>query len=145
MRAANTRRSSEDRLERRLFHGLQGVEQVRYDNERGKGAPGHLSGFEGAYAFVALDRLLDVFERDIQAWRATLKAVIAGAKSGCAVRTARRLIRRGVRLTSRDMARKMPIRPSRGRVEPDPTHLVGQARQPLHRHPARSQPNGETP
>ena len=53
----------------RLFYGLPGQERVRYDNERGKGDHLHVAGSETGYNFVALDQLLDDFERDVQEWR----------------------------------------------------------------------------
>lgn len=58
------------RFKYRLFYGRPGEERVRYDNERGKGDHRHLSGTETMYEFVSLDRLLDDFERDVQAWSA---------------------------------------------------------------------------
>lgn len=45
-------------------------ERVRYDIERGKGDHRHVAEVETPYEFVSLDRLLDDFERDIQAWSA---------------------------------------------------------------------------
>lgn len=61
----------EHRFKYRLFYGRPGEERVRYDNERGKGDHRHAAGVETQYEFVSLDRLLDDFERDIQAWSAT--------------------------------------------------------------------------
>ena len=58
------------RFKYRLFYGRSGEERVRYDNERGKGDHRHAAGAESQYEFVSLDRLLDDFERDIQAWSA---------------------------------------------------------------------------
>ncbi len=56
------------RFKYRLFYGRPRDERVRYDNERGKGDHRHVAGVETPYEFVSLDRLLDDFERDIQAW-----------------------------------------------------------------------------
>lgn len=58
------------RFKYRVFDGRTGEERVRYDNERGKGDHRHTAGVETQYDFVSLDRLLDDFERDIQAWSA---------------------------------------------------------------------------
>jgi hypothetical protein len=60
----------EHRFKYRLFYGRPGEERVRYDNERGKGDHRHFAGAETAYEFVSLDRLLDDFEHDLQAWSA---------------------------------------------------------------------------
>jgi hypothetical protein len=51
-----------------LFYGRPRDERVRYDNERGKADHRHVAGVETPYEFVSLERLLDDFERDIQAW-----------------------------------------------------------------------------
>lgn len=55
----------------RLFFGKPGQERVRYDNERGKGDHRHLGGRETEYGFVSVEKLLDDFERDVEAWSAT--------------------------------------------------------------------------
>jgi hypothetical protein len=54
-----------------LFCGRPRDERVRYDNERGEGDHRHVAGVETLYEFVSLDRFLDDFERDIQAWSAS--------------------------------------------------------------------------
>ena len=59
---------SEHRYKYRLFYGKPGEERVRYDNERGKGDHRHLAGLETEYEFVSVERLLDDFEHDIEAW-----------------------------------------------------------------------------
>lgn len=55
----------------RLFYGAPGEERVRYDNERGKGDHRHVDATETSYCFDSVEKLLDDFERDVQAWRAT--------------------------------------------------------------------------
>ncbi len=55
----------------RLFYGAPGEERVRYDNERGKGDHRHVNAIETPYCFESVEKLLDDFERDVQAWRAT--------------------------------------------------------------------------
>lgn len=55
----------------RLYYGSPNEERVRYDNERGKGDHRHLAGLELAYQFVSPERLLDDFERDVDAWSST--------------------------------------------------------------------------
>lgn len=54
----------------RLYDGQDGVDRVRYDNERGQGDHRHLNGEELAYVFESLDKLLDDFDRDVQDWTA---------------------------------------------------------------------------
>lgn len=56
------------RFKYRLFYGRPGEPRVRYDNERGKGDHRHGYGWEAAYKFESLDRLLDDFEHDIEIW-----------------------------------------------------------------------------
>ncbi len=52
----------------RLYFGAKGVCHVRYDNELGKGDHRHVNGAELPYQFVSLARLLDDFQRDVEAW-----------------------------------------------------------------------------
>lgn len=59
------------RYKYRLFYGLPGQDRVRYDNERGKGDHRHFAGLESTYDFVSIEKLLDDFERDIEAWRSS--------------------------------------------------------------------------
>jgi hypothetical protein len=59
---------SQHRYKYRLYYGLAGQDRVRYDNERGKGDHRHISGQESVYEFVSVEKLLDDFERDIEAW-----------------------------------------------------------------------------
>ena len=54
----------------RLYYGANGVDRVRYDNERGKGDHRHVYGTESPCAFESIDKLLDDFERDVEDWRA---------------------------------------------------------------------------
>jgi hypothetical protein len=56
------------RYKYRLFYGLPGQDRVRYDNERGKGDHRHVADEEAGYEFVSIEKLLDDFEHDIEAW-----------------------------------------------------------------------------
>mgnify|MGYP000943434155 CR=1 FL=1 len=49
-----------------LIH--RGKRVIGFDNERGKGDHRHLAGLETEYEFVSIEKLLDDFERDIEAW-----------------------------------------------------------------------------
>jgi uncharacterized protein DUF6516 len=60
---------STHRYKYRLYFGAAGVTRVLYDNERGKGDHRHLGEREEDYGFVTLERLLDDFKRDVEAWR----------------------------------------------------------------------------
>ncbi|HEY0412156.1 MAG TPA: DUF6516 family protein [Allosphingosinicella sp.] len=48
---------------------VDGVCQVRYDNESGKGAHRHVGGTETSCRFTTPARLLADFRRDIDEWR----------------------------------------------------------------------------
>ncbi len=57
---------SAHRFKYSLFYGYPGLRAVAYDNERGKGDHRHSDGWEKAYAFESLDRLLADFETDVR-------------------------------------------------------------------------------
>jgi Family of unknown function (DUF6516) len=48
-----------------LFYGREGIREVGYDNERGKGDHRHYLDREERYDFVSIDRMLDDFFADI--------------------------------------------------------------------------------
>jgi len=52
----------------RLYYGADGVNRLRYDNERGKGDHRHLGEHEEDYVFTTLEKLLEDFQRDVQSW-----------------------------------------------------------------------------
>ena len=53
----------------RLYYGCGGIDQVRYDNERGKGDHRHLRAREVAYRFVDVDTLMRDFLEDVEAMK----------------------------------------------------------------------------
>ena len=59
---------SAHRYKYRLYFGRNGVSQVRYDNERGKGDHRHIGGEEFEYAFTSVDKLLGDFKADVERW-----------------------------------------------------------------------------
>jgi hypothetical protein len=54
-----------------LYYGKNGIRQVGYDNERGKGDHRHFGECEEAYVFVDVDTLLRDFLTDVQRARGT--------------------------------------------------------------------------
>jgi len=50
----------------RLVYVVNGVRQVGYDNERGKGDHKHLAGAETTYAFINVTTLLTDFWQDVE-------------------------------------------------------------------------------
>jgi len=52
-----------------LFYGRQGVREVGYDNERGKGDHRHFRGAETAYSFSIVEQLMTDFWSDVIALR----------------------------------------------------------------------------
>jgi hypothetical protein len=53
----------------RLVYLVEGRRVVGFDNERGKGDHIHRGDEESPYAFVDVDRLIDDFIREVEAWR----------------------------------------------------------------------------
>ena|ERR1700722_6081536 len=52
-----------------LFYGRAGKRLIGYDNESGKGDHRHYGDYEERYAFTTIDRLIDDFDKDVQAKR----------------------------------------------------------------------------
>ena len=52
----------------RLYFGTNGVSQVRYDNERGKGDHRHIGNEEFEYVFASVEKLLEDFKADVERW-----------------------------------------------------------------------------
>jgi len=52
----------------RLYFGANGICRVRYDNELGKVDHRHVGGAELPYQFLSLEKLLDDFQHDVEAW-----------------------------------------------------------------------------
>lgn len=52
----------------RLAYVMRGECVLRYDNEVGKGDHRHFGGRESVYAFVAPDKLIADFQKDIARW-----------------------------------------------------------------------------
>lgn len=52
-----------------LFYGREGVREVGYDNERGKGDHRHFQGKESAYTFTTVEQLMDDFWADVRGLR----------------------------------------------------------------------------
>jgi len=52
-----------------LFYGRQGVREIGYDNERGKGDHRHFQGTERDYDFTSVETLLDDFWNDVRELR----------------------------------------------------------------------------
>ena len=61
---------SRHRFKYRLALVVSGECVLRYDNEAGKGDHKHVGGREVPYQFADLDRLLQDFRTDVEAWRA---------------------------------------------------------------------------
>jgi hypothetical protein len=52
-----------------LFYGREGVREVGYDNERGKGDHRHFQGSERAYRFTTVEQLMEDFWTDVRGLR----------------------------------------------------------------------------
>jgi hypothetical protein len=52
-----------------LFYCRPGVQEVGYDNERGKGDHRHFQGAESTYAFSTVEQLMADFWSDVRALR----------------------------------------------------------------------------
>ncbi len=59
---------SSHRYKYRLYYGANGINRVRYDNERGKGDHRHVGEKEEKYTFSSIEQLLDDFDHDIANW-----------------------------------------------------------------------------
>lgn len=59
---------STHRYKYRLYFGVNGVSQVRYDNERGKGDHRHIGSEESEYVFSTVEKLLEDFKADVERW-----------------------------------------------------------------------------
>ena len=59
---------STHRYKYRLYFGTNGVSQVRYDNERGKGDHRHIGNEEFEYVFASVEKLLEDFKADVERW-----------------------------------------------------------------------------
>ncbi len=59
---------STHRYKYRLYYGANGINRVRYDNERGKGDHRHVGEKEEKYTFSSIEQLLDDFDHDIANW-----------------------------------------------------------------------------
>ena len=59
---------STHRYKYRLYFGGNGVSQVRYDNERGKGDHRHIGNEEFEYIFASVEKLLEDFKADVERW-----------------------------------------------------------------------------
>jgi len=59
---------STHRYKYRLYFGANGVSQVRYDNERGKGDHRHIGNEEFEYIFASVEKLLEDFKADVERW-----------------------------------------------------------------------------
>ena len=59
---------STHRYKYRLYFGANGVSQVRYDNERGKGDHRHIGNEEFEYIFASVEKLLEDFKADVELW-----------------------------------------------------------------------------
>ena len=59
---------STHRYKYRLYFGANGVSQVRYDNERGKGDHRHIGNEEFEYTFASVEKLLEDFKADVERW-----------------------------------------------------------------------------
>ena len=59
---------STHRYKYRLCFGANGVSQVRYDNERGKGDHRHIGSEEFEYNFASVEKLLEDFKADVERW-----------------------------------------------------------------------------
>ncbi len=59
---------STHRYKYRLYFGTNGVSQVRYDNERGKGDHRHIGNEEFEYVFASVEKILEDFKADVERW-----------------------------------------------------------------------------
>jgi len=60
---------SEHGYKYRLVYVVGGQRVIGFDNERGKGDHVHRGDLESPYTFVDVDRLIDDFIREVQAWQ----------------------------------------------------------------------------
>ena len=60
---------SRHRFNYRVAFVVGGECVLRYDNEAGKGDHKHVGGDEVPYVFAGLDKLLQDFRADVEAWR----------------------------------------------------------------------------